>query len=62
MKEKDNRPTMNKSAFIRVYADKLGVTLKEAEANLMAFKDALTDVLPHYKHIHISKFYKLLLP
>jgi len=35
---------MNKSEFVRAYADKLGVTIKEAEANFAAFKETLTDV------------------
>ena len=47
---------MNKSEFVRAYADKLGVTIKEAEANLMAFKETLTDVLSTGEYVHISGF------
>ena len=34
---------MNKSEFIRAYADNLGVTIKDAEKNFNAFLDTLTD-------------------
>ncbi len=47
---------MNKSEFVRAYADKLGVTIKEAEANLMAFKETLTDILATGEYVHISGF------
>lgn len=47
---------MNKSEFVRAYADKLGVTIKEAEANLTAFKETLTDVLASGDYVHISGF------
>ena len=36
---------MNKSEFVRAYADKLGVTIRETENNLSAFRETLTDVL-----------------
>ena len=35
---------MNKSEFIRAYADTLGVTIKEAENNFSAFVETLTAV------------------
>ena len=40
---------MNKSEFTRAYADKLRVTIKEAEKNLALFIETLTDyfVYPH---------------
>ena len=47
---------MNKSEFVRAYADKLGVTIREAETNLMAFKETLTDVLTTGDYVHISGF------
>ncbi len=47
---------MNKSEFIRAYADKLGVTIKEAENNFVAFVDTLTDCLQNGEYIHISGF------
>ncbi|MBQ9481061.1 MAG: HU family DNA-binding protein [Clostridia bacterium] len=47
---------MNKSEFVRAYADKLGVTIKEAEANFAAFKETLTDVLSTGEYVHISGF------
>lgn len=47
---------MNKSEFIRAYADKLGVTIKEAENNFQALVDTLTDSLQKGEYIHISGF------
>ncbi len=47
---------MNKSEFVRAYADKLGVTIKVADASLTAFKEALTDVLASGDYVHISGF------
>ena len=49
---------MNKSEFIRKYADKMGVTIKVAEASLEAFKETLTDVLlsDDGAYVHISGF------
>ncbi len=47
---------MNKSEFIRAYADKLGVTIKEAETNFQALVDTLTDSLKKGEYIHISGF------
>ena len=36
---------MNKSEFIRAYADKLGVTIREAEGNFEALVETLTQTL-----------------
>ena len=36
---------MNKSEFIRAYADNLGVTIKEAELYFQTLVDTLTGVL-----------------
>ncbi len=47
---------MNKSEFVRAYADKLGVTIREAENNLSAFRETLTDVLSSGEYVHISGF------
>ncbi len=47
---------MNKSEFIRAYADKLGVTIKEADGFFQAFVDALTDSLKNDEYVHISGF------
>ena len=47
---------MNKSEFVRAYADKLGVTIKVAEENLAAFKETLTDILLTGDYVHISGF------
>ena len=47
---------MNKSEFTRVYADKLGVTIKEAETNLSAFIETVTDCLKNGEYVHISGF------
>ena len=47
---------MNKSEFIRAYADNLGVTIKDAEANFNAFVETLTDSLAKGEYVHISGF------
>ena len=47
---------MNKSEFIRAYADKLGVTIKEAENNFQALVDTLTVSLKKGEYVHISGF------
>ncbi len=47
---------MNKSEFIRAYADNLGVTIKEAEDSFTAFLDTLTDCLKKGEYVHISGF------
>ena len=47
---------MNKNEFIRAFADKLGVTIKEAETNFNAFLDTVTDCLLKGEYIHISGF------
>ncbi|MBR2385199.1 MAG: HU family DNA-binding protein [Clostridia bacterium] len=47
---------MNKSEFIRAYADNLGVTIKEAEGNFNAFIDTLTACLSRGEYVHISGF------
>lgn len=47
---------MNKSEFIRKYADKQGVTIKEAEASFYAFVDTVTECLKEGEEIHISGF------
>ena len=47
---------MNKSEFIREYADKLGVTIKEAEECFYAFVETLTDCLKKGEYVHISGF------
>lgn len=47
---------MNKSEFIRAYADNLGVTIKDAERYFNAFTDTLTDSLKKGEYVHISGF------
>ncbi len=47
---------MNKSEFIRAYADKLGITIKEAEHNFQALVDTITDSLQKGEYVHISGF------
>ncbi len=47
---------MNKSEFIRAYADKMGVTIKEADGFFQAFVDTLTDSLKNDEYVHISGF------
>lgn len=50
------RKHMNKSEFIRAYADNLGVTIKDAEKNFNAFIDTLTESLQKGEYVHISGF------
>ena len=47
---------MNKSEFIRAYADKLGVTIKDAEDCFYAFVNTLTDCLKSGEYVHVSGF------
>ena len=47
---------MNKSEFIRAYADNLGVTIKEAEENFNAFIETLTQCLSRGEYVHVSGF------
>lgn len=47
---------MNKSEFTRAYADKLGVTIKEAENNVAKFIETITDCLKNGEYVHISGF------
>ena len=47
---------MNKSEFIRAYADNLGITIKDAEVNFNAFVDTLTECLGKGEYVHISGF------
>ena len=47
---------MNKSEFIRAYADNLGITIKDAETYFNAFIDTMTDSLQKGEYIHISGF------
>ena len=47
---------MNKSEFIRAYADSLGITIKDADANVNAFIDTLTASLKKGEYVHISGF------
>lgn len=47
---------MNKSEFIRAYADRLGVTIKEAEGNFEALVATLTHSLKKGEYVHISGF------
>ena len=47
---------MNKSEFIRAYADNLGVTIKEAEHYFQSFVDTLTDALKSGEYVHVSGF------
>ncbi len=47
---------MNKSEFIRAYADKLGVTIKEADGYFQAVVDTITDSLKKDEYVHISGF------
>ena len=47
---------MNKSEFSRAYADKLGVTIKEADGLFNAFVDTITESLKNDEYIHISGF------
>ena len=56
LKSKIWRINMNKSEFIRKYADNLGVTIKEAEASFAALVDTLTESLKDGEYVHISGF------
>ena len=47
---------MNKSEFTRVYADRLNVTIKEAEVILAKFIDTVTECLENGEYVHISGF------
>jgi len=47
---------MNKSEFIRAYADELGITMKDAERNFNALVTTLTNELKKGERIHISGF------
>ena len=47
---------MNKSEFIRKFADKQGVTIKEAESAFNAFVETLTDCLKSGEYVHVSGF------
>ena len=47
---------MNKSEFIRAYADSLGVTIRDADTYFNAFIDTLTDSLKKGEYVHISGF------
>ena len=47
---------MNKSEFIRAYADNLGVTIKEAELYFQTLVDTLTGVLKSGQYVHVSGF------
>lgn len=47
---------MNKSEFIRAYADKLGGTIKDAENSFNKFVETLTEQLKNGEYIHISGF------
>ncbi len=47
---------MNKSEFTRVYADRLGITIKDAELCLSKFIDTVTECLGNGEYVHISGF------
>lgn len=47
---------MNKSEFIRKFADKQGVTIREAEYSFNAFVETLTDCLKSGEYVHVSGF------
>ena len=47
---------MNKSEFTRAYADRLGVTIKEAEVLVATFIDTITECLQNGEYVHISGF------
>lgn len=47
---------MNKSEFIRAYADKLGATIKDAENDFQMMVETLTDALKQGEYVHISGF------
>ncbi len=47
---------MNKSEFTRAYADRLNVTIKEAEVLVATFIETVTDCLKNGEYVHISGF------
>ena len=47
---------MNKSEFTRAYADRLGVTIKEAEVLVATFIETVTECLKNGEYVHISGF------
>lgn len=47
---------MNKSEFTRVYADRLGVKIKDAEQYLETFIDSVTECLKNGEYVHVSGF------
>ena len=47
---------MNKSEFIRAYADKLGKTNNETELIFYTFQSTLTQCLKNGEYVHISHF------
>ncbi len=47
---------MNKSEFTRAYADRLGVTIKEAEGYVEKFIETVTECLHNGEYVHISGF------
>ena len=47
---------MNKSEFIRAYADRLGVTIKEAENYYQTLVETLTEQMKKGDYVHISGF------
>lgn len=47
---------MNKSEFTRVYADRLGVKIKDAEQYLETFIDSITECLKNGEYVHVSGF------
>ena len=47
---------MNKSEFIRKFADKQGVTIREAEGSFNAFIETITECLKAGEYVHISGF------
>lgn len=47
---------MNKNDFIRRYADKQGITIKDAEQSFNALIETITDCLKGGEYVHISGF------
>lgn len=47
---------MNKSEFIRAYADKLGGTIKDAENHYRMFVETLSECLQKGEYVHFSGF------
>ena len=47
---------MNKGEFTRAYADRLGVTIKEAEKCVELFITTMTECLKNGEYVHISGF------